>query len=640
MRFELLEDRQLLSVGEPIGAGLVQAGANGATAASVAFDWAMHAGAPGIGASPNHVATDALGNVYVAGTFHGPYPEGPIFYIPTSTFVAKYSSHGELIWSKDLATGTDGAANGITVDANGSVYVTGSCTGSVFFSKLDSAGNTLWTRGLSGSGNGFGSAIAVAADGSVYATGGFEGTVGYYAGSQWLSLTCDGWRDAFVAKLDSAGNFTWVESFGSVRSGNDAGSIAVANDGSIYIAGFYTGTTDLDPGPGTATFTCNGWSDIFVSKLDSAGNLVWAKTMGGVAIDVATDIAVAADGSIYVACAYADTVDFDPGPGTFNLTNSKGLVPCLVKLDSAGNFLWATDSYAVERRYGWGSQIALADDGSVYTAFTAWGTNLSGNPSAFDPVADSGVSAYMSKLDAAGNVVWTTSVGGYSTAHGIALGADQSVALVGTFIGTADFDPGSGSFNLTAQGLCDLFVLKLSPAQHRNSDSALVDLAPTNLNDTDTSSLAYLGAAFGEMLQSGNNLLGSAAEANKSDFMSQESSPAENNHRRREFNVRCHPARSDAARGHRNGSGGASKRFRPIPGWLRSVDDRRQRTPVPGRHSRDAGSRHGRLGRNREGVPDGRRPQRSTGALIAADGCARLCAAPGPLLPCSLSTNV
>ena len=62
---------------------------------------------------------------------------------------------------------------------------------------------------------------------------------------------------------------------------NRGKSVAVDSSGNVYTPGDFSDTVDFDPGAGTANLTSNGSEDVFVSKVDSSGNYVWAKSFGG-----------------------------------------------------------------------------------------------------------------------------------------------------------------------------------------------------------------------------------------------------------------------------------------------------------------------------------------------------------------------
>ena len=76
-------------------------------------------------------------------------------------------------------------------------------------------------------------------------------------------------------------------------------STTVDAAGNGYTTGFFKGTVDFDPGAGTFNITSVGGRDIFITKLDAAGNLVWAKGMGGASDDEGFSIAVDASGNVY-----------------------------------------------------------------------------------------------------------------------------------------------------------------------------------------------------------------------------------------------------------------------------------------------------------------------------------------------------
>ena len=98
--------------------------------------------------------------------------------------------------------------------------------------------------------------------------------------------------------------------------------IAIDGSGNLYTTGFFNRTADFDPGAGVANLTSAGFADIFISKLDTAGNYVWAKSMGATMNDLGQDIAVDGSGNAYATGYFQETVDFDPGVGTANLTSA------------------------------------------------------------------------------------------------------------------------------------------------------------------------------------------------------------------------------------------------------------------------------------------------------------------------------
>ena len=102
---------------------------------------------------------------------------------------------------------------------------------------------------------------------------------------------------------------------GGIGEDNGQG-IAVDKSGNTYVTGNFAGTAAF----GGTSLTSAGDRDIFVSKISSAGAVLWGQDMGGPAEDVGFDLAVDRAGNIYTTGYFTGTADFDPGPATFNLT--------------------------------------------------------------------------------------------------------------------------------------------------------------------------------------------------------------------------------------------------------------------------------------------------------------------------------
>jgi CSLREA domain-containing protein len=127
--------------------------------------------------------------------------------------------------------------------------------------------------------------------------------------------------EAPVNPLYATGDFLWGKSMGG--TGMDSGyRIPVDSSGNVYTTGFFSGIADFDPGTGISNLTSVGSGDIFVSKLNSSGDFLWVKGMGGTSDDGGTGITVDSSGNVYTTGFFLGTADFDPGIGTSSLTSA------------------------------------------------------------------------------------------------------------------------------------------------------------------------------------------------------------------------------------------------------------------------------------------------------------------------------
>ena len=119
---------------------------------------------------------------------------------------------------------------------------------------------------------------------------------------------------AFVLNAQTP-NFKWAKQMGGGGS-----SITLDALGNVFMTGGFSGTVDFDPGPGTFNLSSAGSNDIVIQKLDSSGNFIWAKSLGGSEGDGSLSITADASGNVYTTGWFIGTADFDPGTGAFLLS--------------------------------------------------------------------------------------------------------------------------------------------------------------------------------------------------------------------------------------------------------------------------------------------------------------------------------
>ncbi len=158
--------------------------------------------------------------------------------------------------------------------------------------------------------------------GNVFITGSFAGTVDFDPNSGTVNRTAKGEEDIFVMKLNSQGNFKWVKTIGG--SDQDFGNtIRTDKFGNVYVGGGFEDAVDFDPGPANVPLYAFSFEpDGFVLRLDSMGNFKWVIHIGRDSVekpDFCWTLEVDANGNVYANGGFSDTVDFDPGSGTYYL---------------------------------------------------------------------------------------------------------------------------------------------------------------------------------------------------------------------------------------------------------------------------------------------------------------------------------
>jgi hypothetical protein len=335
----------------------------------------------------------------------------------------------------------------------------------LLFCQIAISQSINWVKNMEGLRNCEGYSIALDASGNVYTTGYFDSIMDFDPGPSTYTLESHFGNEIYISKLNSNGGFVWAKAFGGLNGGGTGTSVKVDHMGNIILTGWFYGSVDFDTG--VNNFTINAfYGDMFVLKLDPAGNFIWAKNMGGSNITQASSLAIDPLNNILLTGHFNGTTDFDPGPNTYNLTeaniNGHG-DSFIMKLDSVGNFMWAGRFGINEMSMS--NCITTDNRGNVYT------TGYYKGQLDFDPGAGTYIlsspsknNAYVLKLNGNGQFQWAKQFGDStveSYGNGIAVDYNNNVYTTGYFSGTKDFDPGSGTFLLTAPVTSDLYISKL-----------------------------------------------------------------------------------------------------------------------------------------------------------------------------------
>ncbi len=395
-------------------------------------------------------------------------------------------------WAKSIGGTSNDFSYSIAIDASNNVYITGTFRYTadfdpgtdtayltavnnyedIFIAKYDTNGNYIWAKSIGGTSNDYSYCIAVDVNNNVYITGSFRYTVDFDPGPGTANLIAvNNYKDGFFAKYDTYGNYLWAKNIGGT-SEDYSNCIAVDTSNNVYITGTFRYTVDFDPGPGTANLIAvNEYEDGFFAKYDTYGNYLWAKSIGGTYRDYSYSIAVDTNNNVYIIGTFDNTVDFDPGPDTANITAAylNGDV-FFAKYDTDGNYQWAKNiysnyydfmSYDFQRYYS----ITTGNNNVYLTGGFSNTVDFDPGPNTANLTSSGGVDIFFAKYDINGNYQWVKSIGGtsYDYSYGIIVDTDDFVYITGYFSNIVDFNPGLGTANLTSINQTkDVFFAKYS----------------------------------------------------------------------------------------------------------------------------------------------------------------------------------
>jgi fibronectin type 3 domain-containing protein len=363
---------------------------------------------PSSGAITKCNALDRSGNLVVVGSMYYNVDFGTGVLSSTGgqdAFVAKYSASGQCLWARHLGNVSSDLANGVAVDSSGNILVLGSVSGSPNPGMLD-----------------FGTGL----------------------------VQCYGGSDILLVKYSPAGSVLWSKVFGG--TGSDVGtSIAVDSNDNILLTGTHAFFgTGVDFGGGV--LPTYGQQDVFIAKLNSSGNYIWATSYGGSDSDMVTSLAVDPAGNVIIGGHFRSTANFGSG----NVTSAGDTDAFIGKYSGTnGSNLWFKKLGNSASQIASGVAVDSAGNAIIAGDFT--GTIDFGGTLA---VAEAGGSFYVAKYNSSGVYQWSKSFGAPDNgphSAGVAVDNLGRIIVVGEITTGIDFGTGW----LLGQGGNDAFILKL-----------------------------------------------------------------------------------------------------------------------------------------------------------------------------------
>ena len=389
-----------------------------------------------------------------------------------------------LNWVAQQSGSSGETAKTIVVDDLGNSYILGFYSGTldldpgpavvsvttvgssdVYLVKLNPNGQFVWGKSYGSSGADEGSTLCLDEQGYLYITGFFLTTIDFSGGAGTIFLNSFGDFDAFLLKLDTAGNEVWAKQIGGFIGGEEGKSVVVDDSSNVYLAGVFSGSADFDPSNSTLQLTASGGSQLegYVVKLDSSGDLVWAKQLGGTNSDASRYMAINSNGEVFITGTFRGTADLDPGLSTSNFVSNGSDDVFIVKLDRNGNFIWAKSLGGSSSDLGNGIAVDQFSNVIVTGQFIG---NIDFDPGQGSVFLSSlgFYDSFVLKLDSGGNFTWVNRINSNANVNSRFVKTDKlnQIYITGSFSGTIDLNPDSLiNQNIFSNGSDDIFVLKM-----------------------------------------------------------------------------------------------------------------------------------------------------------------------------------
>ncbi len=349
-------------------------------------------------------------------------------------FIAKHDLAGNLSWIKQFGSSLNDYGFTLAVDSKNSVYVAGTVQGSIdgnvyagnldlFLSSYDADGNKKWFYQSGTSSMDIAYGLTIDSSSNAYIVGSSNGSLD--------GNTNLGGQDAFIMKFNSSGTRQWTTLVGTI-SDDLAFSVAADDSGNIYVVGTTNGNLNGNINA--------GGSDIFLAKYNSSGIQLWARVIGTVGNDSASEIVIDKSQNIYI-------VGYITGSLNGN-TQVGGNDAVILKYDASGTQIWT-------RQIGGTSDdifrdIVIDSENNLILTGSSNSPTLDGNTNA------GGYDVILAKYDLNGQKLLVRLYGTANNDYGLSLtnGLNKNIYISGQTDGAFTGNTSKGKF--------DMFVMPLT----------------------------------------------------------------------------------------------------------------------------------------------------------------------------------
>lgn len=336
------------------------------------FLWAKNIGPS---AYPSSIILDSMNNILISGHFYGITDFDPDAGIQNVTsqgssdyFLLKLNQFGEFVWVQQFGdVGVDRYSKIISGGPDNSYYYSFGLN----LLKLKDNGDIVWTKNFESSSEGSINSLKVSKSGNLYMVGTFAGTMDMdpdLSVNEIIAVTPFK-SNLFVLKLDVLGSFIWGGNIGG-KGDIYCNSLTIDSMENVYMTGSFTDTVDVNPDTNEFVLKTGYNSDMFLMKLDKNGHLQWANGTGGQFMDRGLRVELDSEGNIYTTGTFIGKVDFDPNE-TEHFLNTLHYYHEQIyirKMDPNGNLIWAYQSMGNRHSIPFGLSI----DKSNNILVTGW----------------------------------------------------------------------------------------------------------------------------------------------------------------------------------------------------------------------------------------------------------------------------